>query len=187
MRTKLASLAGLKAGPGDGLGEKEFTAYASTWTRVPDAYGDVVAKGAFAQTIKEWAASGNTVPILYGHNSADPYTNVAAAVDLSEDDHGLLVHGKFDDAPAAEQVYSLVKSKRLSQLSFAYDAIDQGPVDLAGGEKANELRQVKLYEVSLVPVGANQDTEVLAVKSTPTNRAATQTLALRLAILSART
>ncbi|WP_345764682.1 HK97 family phage prohead protease [Diaminobutyricibacter sp. McL0608] len=146
-----------------------------------------MAKGAFAQTIQDWASSGNTVPILYGHNAADPYMNVAAAVDLSEDDHGLLVHGKFDDAPAAEQVYSLVKSRRLSQLSFAYDTIDQGPVEVAGGEKANELRQVRLYEVSLVPVGANQTTEILAIKSAPTNRAATQTLALRLRILTADT
>ena len=158
MRTKLAPLAGLKTGPGDGLGEKEFTAYASTWTRTPDAYGDVVAKGAFTQTIKDWAASGNTLPILYAHNAADPYMNVAAAVGLSEDDHGLLVHGKFDDAPTAEQVYHLVKERRLSQLSFAYDTLDSGPVDLAGGGTANELRQVRLYEVSLVPVGANQDT-----------------------------
>ena len=65
----------------------------------------------------------------------------------------------------AEQVYNLVKSRRLNQLSFAYDTIDQAPVSLPGGGKANELRKVKLYEVSLVPVGANSDTEVLAVKT----------------------
>ena len=39
------------------------------------------------------------------------------------------------------------------------------PVKLDDGTTANELRRLKLYEVSLVPVGANQDTSVLAVKA----------------------
>jgi hypothetical protein len=60
IRTKLAALAGLKTGPGDGLGEREFTSYASTWTGTPDSYGGVVAKGASAQTITDWKASGST-------------------------------------------------------------------------------------------------------------------------------
>ncbi len=58
---------------------------------------------------------------------------------------------------------------------------------MEGGEKTNELQQVRLYEVSLVQVGANWDTTVLAVKSTQTARAAPQTLALRLRILRANT
>ena len=30
-----------------------ITGYASTWTREPDSYGDVVAKGAFEECIKK--------------------------------------------------------------------------------------------------------------------------------------
>src|SRR5690606_7198016 len=48
---------------------------------------------------------------------------------------------------------------------FAYDVLDEAPVELENGVKANELRALKLYEVSLVPIGANQDTEILAVKA----------------------
>ena len=77
----------------------------------------------------------------------------AATKSLVEDDHGLLVHGVFDETPMAEQVYQLVKGRRLSQLSFAFDILDQAPVKLPDGGEANELRRVKLYEVSLVPVG----------------------------------
>jgi HK97 family phage prohead protease len=113
--------------------------------------------------------------------------NVAARLSLTEDDHGLLVTGKVDQTPTAEQVYNLVKSRRLNQLSFAYDTIDSAPAKAADDVgTVNELRQVRLYEVSLVPVGANQDTSVIAVKSAP-NRAATETLTLRLRILSANT
>lgn len=130
----------------------------------------MVARGAFADTIKQWQASGNVLPVLYGHDMADPHKNIAATKRLIEDDHGLLVHGVFDDTPMAEQVYQLVKGRRLSQLSFAFDILDQGPVELPDGGKANELRRVKLYEESLVPVGANQDTSVLAVKSPRSTR-----------------
>lgn len=183
MRTKITSLHRLKAGPGDGLGEREFTAYASTWTRTPDAYGDVVAPGAFTDTIAEWEASGNVVPILYGHRTDDPAYNVGGAQQLQEDGHGLLVHGRFDDTPTAEQVYNLVKGRRLGQLSFAFDTQEEVPITLPGGVKANELRRLRLYEVSLVPVGANQDTGVVAVKHQP--RWTTADLDLRLRITRA--
>lgn len=170
MRTKIGSLQQLKAGPDDGLKDREFKAYASTWTRTPDSYGDVVARGAFADTITEWQASGNVLPILYGHDMADPHKNIAATKSLIEDARGLLVQGVFDDTEMATKVYELVKGRRLSQLSFAYDVLDHAPVKLDGGGTANELRKVRLYEVSLVMVGANQDTEVLAVKSPRSNR-----------------
>ena len=95
------------------------------------------------------------LPILYGHDIADPHKNIAATKSVTEDDHGLLVHGVFDDTEMATKVYELVKGRRLSQMSFAFEVLDQAPVKLDGGADANELRKVRLYEVSLVMVGAN--------------------------------
>jgi hypothetical protein len=91
---------------------------------------------------------------------------VAGAVDMGEDEHGWWVKGEFDlESPKGKHVYRLVKGRRLNQLSFAYDVIDEAGVELDGGMKANELRELKVYEFSFVPVGANQDTSVVAVKS----------------------
>lgn len=155
-----------KAGPDDGLSEGEFVVYPSTFTRTPDSYGDVVAKGAFADTIKEWAESGNTLPGLYGHRLDDPDFFVASATEMSEDDHGWRIKGVFDlESPKGMQVYRLVKGRRLNQLSFAFDVLDEGGVELEDGTKANELRKLKVYEFSFVPIGANQDTSVVAVKA----------------------
>lgn len=166
MDVKSVHLSGIKAGPDDELPDGYFEAYASTFIREPDSYGDVVKRGAFADTIKDWAKSGNTVPVLYGHDMADPFSNIGGAVELSEDDRGLLVKGQLDlENPKAMQVYRLLKGRRLNQLSFAYDVLEDGIVDLGDEQKARELRKLKLYEVSLVPIGANQDTEVLSVKS----------------------
>lgn len=166
MRIKSCTLRA-KAGPADGLAEGEFLVYPSTFTRTPDAYGDVVAPGAFLETIEEWKASGNTLPGLYGHRLDDPDFFVAGAVDMGEDEHGWWVKGAFDlESPRGEQVYRLVKGRRLNQLSFAFDVLDEGTVTLEDGSKANELRRLKVYEFSFVPIGANQDTSVVAIKAT---------------------
>ena len=154
-----------KAGPDDGLEEGEFIVYPSTFTRTPDAYGDVVAKGAFLDTIKQWKDSGNVLPGLFGHRLDDPEYYVAGAIDMGEDDHGWWVKGKFDmDDPKGLKTYKLVKGKRLSKLSFAYSTLDEGKVELDDGTSANELRKLDVFEFSFVPVPANSDASVLAVK-----------------------
>lgn len=168
MDLKSMRLTGIKAAGDDGvdLAEGEFTAYASTWTREPDSYGDVVAKGAFADTIAEWEKSGSVLPILFGHDLVDPFSNLGYAKSLVEDDHGLLVHAVLDlENPKAKQVYRMLKGRRINQMSFAYDVLEDGIVELGDEKTARELRKMKLHEVSVVPFGANSDTEVLAVKA----------------------
>lgn len=163
MRTKNASMR-VKAGPDDGLEEGQFVAYASVFDNV-DSYGDVVRKGAFVDDLARWKKSGNSVPVLFGHNMSDPDYNIGYALELSEDGHGLLVKGQLDLEHAKSlQVYRLLKGRRVSELSFAYDVLDSGPTEVDGVE-ATELRKLRLYEISIVPIGANSETEVLAVKS----------------------
>lgn len=155
-----------KAGPDDGLKEGEFVVYPSTFIRRADSYGDVIAKGAFLDDIASRKDSGMVLPGLYGHRMDDPDFFIAAAVEESEDEHGWRIKGEFDlESPKAAQVYRLVKGKRLNQLSFAYDVLDEGRIELEDGTKANELRKLRAHEFSFVPVGANQDTSVVAVKS----------------------
>ena len=114
----------VKAGPADGLAEGEFTAYASVFGN-KDSYGDVVMPGAFADTLAEWKDSGNTIPLLFGHNMSDPDYNIGGVKSAVEDDHGLLVTAQLDlDNPKAVQTYRLLKGRRLSQMSFAYDVLD---------------------------------------------------------------
>lgn len=154
----------IKAGPDDGLAEGQFSAYASVFGNV-DSYGDIVVKGAFANDLQRWKDSGNPIPLLFGHNMSDPDYNIGSVVSAVEDDKGLLVTAQLDlENPKAMQTYRMLKGRRVNQMSFAYDVLDEQSVESAG-VKANELRELKLYEVSVVTIGANQETEVLAVKS----------------------
>lgn len=156
----------VKAGEDDGLEEGQFVAYASTFTREPDSYGDVVAPGAFADTLKAWGESGNVLPVLFGHRFDDPDYNIGGVVEAVEDERGLKVTGQLDlENPKSAQVYRLLKGRRIGEMSFAYDVLEEAKVVLEDGTKVNELRKLDLFEVSVVPVGANRDTEIVAVKA----------------------
>lgn len=151
-----------------GLAEGQFLVYPSTFTRTPDSYGDVVAKGAFARGIAERKTAGVQLPGLFAHRMDDLNAYVAHALDEGEDDHGWWVKGVFDlDDPPSAKVYRLVKGGRIRELSFAYDVLDAAPVTLPDGTKANELRDLDVHEFSFVMVGANRDTSVVDVKSPP--------------------
>lgn len=143
-----------------------IVAYAATFDREPDSYGDVIAPGAFKNTLDEWKESGNVIPLLFGHRTDDPSMNIGGVDSIEEDERGLRIEATFDkDSETAQYVRRLVLEKRLSKLSFAYDVLDEGTITLDDGRKANELREIKLYEVSLVPIPANGHAEVVEAKS----------------------
>lgn len=150
----------------DGLAEGQFIGYASVFGNI-DSYGEVVAKGAFETTLKEWSESGQVIPVLWGHNMMDPDYNVGSVLSAEEDERGLKVHVQLDmDSPKGAQVYRLLKGGRVGQMSFAFDVVQSHNVAAAEGvDEHVSLDEVKLYEVSVVPIGANQETEILAVKS----------------------
>ncbi|MBR3383688.1 MAG: HK97 family phage prohead protease, partial [Atopobiaceae bacterium] len=94
--------------------------YASTFDRERDAYGDVVAKGAFAKTLERWKGIGKPIPLLYGHNTSDPKYNIGCVTEAREDERGLYVEAEFDaESEVAQDVRHLVKTGRLYQFSFA--------------------------------------------------------------------
>lgn len=148
---------------GDDAPDGTFEAYASVFDNI-DSYGDVVRKGAFERTLKEWAERDANLPLLWGHDFYDPFSNIGHVEEAKEDDRGLWVRGVLDlENPKAAQVYRLIKGGRVDQMSFAFDTESsrRGTVD---GVDVNELLDLTLYEVSVVPLGANQETEILAVK-----------------------
>ena len=148
-----------------------ITGYASTWTREPDSYGDIVAKGAFAEHIAQIKEEGRVLPFLFNHGSDNLQNYIGTVTDLVEDDHGLKFDATFDDTPEAQKARKLSMDGRLAKFSFAYDILDQGEVTLEDGRKANELRKLKIHEVSLVLYPANPETSVVSVKSGRRNSA----------------
>lgn len=155
----------------------QFEAIVSVFGNV-DSYGDVVRPGAFTETLAGWKASGNPIPVIWSHDWSDPFSHIGVVLDSAElqpgDDRlpvalkengGLWIRGQIDlDNPKAVQVHRLMKGGRVTQFSFAYDIVEGGRVD-EEDDRYYELRRLQLHEVGPCLVGANQETELLAVKA----------------------
>ena len=139
-----------------------ISGYFSTYDREPDSYGDVIAPGAFTDTIKAREESGHPFPLCWNHD----LDQIIGKVDNIEDtEKGPLMTASFFDTPLAQEKREIVKSGVVYQFSFAYDVLEAGPVELEDGTKANELRKLDLFEVSIVPIPANQNAVMTEIKS----------------------
>ena len=145
-------------------GNGSIEGYASTWIRTPDSYGDIVKQGAFTKTLEERWNGGKGIPLLWAHqmDNLDAYIGTA---DAEEDQKGLHFLAYFDGTDEAQRVRELYKDGRLSKFSFAYDTKDAGIVELEDGTKANELRELDLFEISCVCVPANEDAGIVDIKA----------------------
>ena len=141
-----------------------ISGYFSTYDRIPDSYGDIVAPGAFTDTIKAREESGHKFPLCWNHD----LNQIIGQVDSIEDtEKGPLMTASFFNTPLAQEKREIVKSGVVYQFSFAYDVKKAGMVELEDGTKANELQKLDLFEVSIVPIPANPRAEVTDVKGFP--------------------
>ena len=142
----------------------EISGYFSTYDRIPDAYGDVIAPGAFTETIKARKEGGHPFPLCWNHD-LDQIVGMVDPENIIDDEKGPLMTASFFDTPLAQEKRALVKSGVVFQFSFAYDVLEAGPVTLEDGVKANELRKLDLFEVSIAPIPANQNAVMTEIKS----------------------
>lgn len=145
-------------------GNGSLEGYASTWIKKPDSYGDVVREGAFSRTLEERWNGGKGIPLLWAHQMYNLKSFIGTA-EAEEDEKGLHFLAQFDGTEEAQRVRELYKDGRLSKFSFAFDVRENGMITLEDGVKANELRDLELFEISCVCVPANDDAGVVAVKS----------------------
>lgn len=160
MKTKKLNLKIDRIGAKDNLTAGQFTGYASVFGNV-DSVGDKIVKGAFAESLKDFGDGGAGIPCYWCHETSDPEMNLGTTLEATEDEHGLFVKVQLDlDNPKAAYAYKLLKEQRVRQMSFAYQVTD-------GEDKKDcfEITGCKIFEVSIVPVGANQATSIESVKA----------------------
>ena len=141
-----------------------ISGYFSTYDRIPDSYGDIIAPGAFANTIKARKESGHPFPLAWNHD-LDQIIGTVDPRDIKETEKGPLMTASFFNTQLAQEKREIVKSGAVYQFSFAYDVLDWAPVELEDGTKANELREIELFEISIVPIPANQRAVMTEVKA----------------------
>ena len=127
-----------------------------------DSDGDVVVPGAVKSGFKN-----NQVPMVWSHKWDMPIGKGT----ISQDDDKAVFKGEFFmDTESGKEAYNLVKNMGdMQQWSFGYKVNDSefSKTKDSDGDDTNArlLKDLTVYEVSPVLVGANQDTYTLAIKS----------------------
>ena len=134
--------------------KREFEAYASTYKK--DLVGDQVIAGAFKKTLAERLPK-KKIKILYQHSEP-----LGIPLDMYEDSKGLFVRGKIANTTLGNDVLELMSEGILDEMSIGYDVVTD---DLSEDGSTRLLKELKLYEVSIVTFGANPDTSINSVKS----------------------
>lgn len=171
---KTAALSELKVKePAEGTGESGvFEGYASKFGNV-DSYGDIVIKGAFTESLAAYKPGGAGIPCYWAHRMDDPEMCIGETLAAVEDEIGLKVTVQLDivSNPKAARAYELIKAGRVAQMSFAYQIDDAELVENAAAPfgEAYELRKLTIFEVSIVQIGANTETEITDVKNAVTH------------------
>lgn len=137
----------------------EFEGYGSIFHNV-DSYADVVAPGAFQKTLSKWALKGRMPSLLWQHRQDEP---IGAYSEMHEDENGLYVKGQLClDCRQGAEAYALMKMGAISGLSIGF-IDDVSEYDAA--RQVRVLKEVDLWEVSLVTFPANDEARIGAVKA----------------------
>lgn len=132
-----------------------FQGYASTFSN-RDHDDDIIMPGAFAESLK----SGRRIKMLWQHNFGDPIGGYTA---VREDSKGLYVEGRINlGTQKGRDAYALLKAGDIDSMSIGFRT-KQYEIDRA--REVRLLKQVDLYEISLVTVPANSLATVTNVKS----------------------
>ncbi len=164
-------------------GSGSFSGYANNFG-VLDSYDDVTIKGCFADSLAEFLNSGFTAP----DHKWGIASEIGIPVEAYEDDTGIFIKSLYHPTPDAQAVRQkvnnrLANGKKVS-LSIGYRTLDY---EYVMGEEAAPflknpsqetlaylkeqqplvrlLKKVSLKEHSVVPVGANEASEVVEGKS----------------------
>jgi hypothetical protein len=142
------------------LGADGFEGYASIFG-ARDGIGDVVAPGAFAQSLRHRGAPG--VRMLYQHFAYEP---IGVWEEIREDSRGLYVKGRLvPEVERARDVAALLREGALGGLSIGFKTMRARKEPASSGRT---LLQVDLWEISVVTFPLLEAAGVTAVGGTGT-------------------
>ena len=139
---------------------RDIEGYASLFGAC-DQGGDVVARGAYARSLKRLAGEGRAVKMLWQHDPAQP---IGIWQQVREDERGLYVKGRLlDSVERGREAAALIEAGAIDGLSIGYRTLKA-----AKDEKGRRLlKELELWEVSLVTFPMLPSARVAAKGETP--------------------
>lgn len=138
---------------------RTFSGLASTWDL--DEGGDIVEKGAYARTLDHWRAQGGKriIPLIDQHNYGSVRRVVGKLIDAKETDEGLVTTWQVVEGVDGDEVMTRLKGGFINGLSIGYEVVqaeDEQFTENGQTTYIRHLKELKLYEVSLVIWGMNE-------------------------------
>lgn len=127
---------------------------------VRDNYDDVIAKGAFIQSLKDHKAAGTMPAMLWQHDADKP---IGVWTEMVEDEKGLRIKGQLAmETVKGKEAHALLKMGALNGLSIGFMSKEWS---YDRETEVRTLTAIDLWEVSLVTFPANEKARVTNVKS----------------------
>ena len=127
---------------------------------VRDNYDDVIAKGAFIQSLKDHKAAGTMPAMLWQHDADKP---IGVWTEMVEDEKGLRIKGQLAlETVKGKEAHALLKMGALNGLSIGFMSKEWA---YDSETEVRTLTAIDLWEVSLVTFPANEKARVTNVKS----------------------
>ena len=146
----------IKAVEEDGIFEGRGSVFGNV-----DSYKEIVAPGAFTDTLAAWKAQNRLPPVLWQHRSGEP---IGPHLEMEERADGLHVKGQLlvNDVQRAKEARALMKAKAVNGLSIGFVTREDAYDRVTG---IRTLKKVDLWEVSVVTFPANPAAQISSVKS----------------------
>lgn len=137
---------------GDG---RTVEGYCSTFGNI-DAVGDIVMPGAYKRTLDHRMGR---IKVLRDHEHP-----IGKPIEAYEDSKGLYTRSYISDTQLGNETLTLLKDGVLDRMSIGYEPVvkDHGKHE---GKDVRFLKEIKLYEWSIVTFPANESAAVTGVKA----------------------
>lgn len=158
----------------EGIDEKArtFEGLLSVWG--PDLGDDVMHRGAFAKTLKEWKKGSDAIPLLNSHNHFDVLSSFGQLIEAKETADGLWTKWEVIPGADGDRILDRIRPGSngrapVSKMSIGYEPMkfDFEQSDAARFGRLRNLREVNLKEGSLVlfPMAPGARVDTSTVKS----------------------
>lgn len=120
-----------------------------------DSHKDIVLAGAYKKTIQE---NKDRIKLLWQHDVFEP---IGKPTRLEEDSKGLYFNAKISQTETGKKAITLIKDGVLNEMSIGYNVIKD---DYDTKRNARLLKEIQLFEISIVSFGSNEKATVTGVK-----------------------
>lgn len=145
------------------VNSRKISGYAAIFGNI-DKAKDKLIKGCFSKSIEDrgpLSSANDKIILLWQHDQREP---IGRITELKEDEKGLYFEAVLDEIEQADRVLKQLESGTLNQFSIGYTYVWEN-CKYDSDELCTIVKEVKLYEISVVSIGCNAETCYLGLKS----------------------